>query len=122
MLENHLNILYNELCTTIPENEKKYRKLKNAADGLRAFRRVYLTDQVYFSLSERFNDCLRYSFFKKTGLSAELCASALIDSKGEAVNAVQNIYEWINETQMADPKEFLSFLDEIESLIQSPSE
>ncbi len=122
MLENHLDILYNELCIIIPENEKKYRKLKNAADGLRAFRRIYLNDQVYFSLSERFNDRLKYSFFRKTGLSAELCASALIDSKGDAVNAVQNIYEWMNETQVADPEEFLSFLDEIESLIQSSSE
>lgn len=118
MLQVHLEILHEELSQSVPEKLASYGKLKIAAQEISSFRQKYIDDKTFFSLSEKLTSELEKECFEKTGVSAPLLASAIIDEKANIGNALDNILKWIDNSQMHPIDDFQVYVRKVSSFIE----
>ncbi|MCG8350902.1 MAG: biliverdin-producing heme oxygenase [Chloroflexales bacterium] len=97
MMEQHLEILYQELVKVIPEKQDEYAKLLVTANVLADMRRVWLSDEVLLSLAQDFDEQAGPEWSARLPLTGFLLASAVADEHAGMTKAVTSLEGWLTE-------------------------
>jgi heme oxygenase len=101
MLELHLELLYEELSTAVPEKQPSYTALRLAAQSLREMRRRHIGDALFQSLTADFDQAVGPEWSARLPRTGGLLAAAVADERAGITNAVASIQAW-----MSDPSRF----------------
>jgi hypothetical protein len=94
LMEAHLNFLYEELSTAVPEREAAYRTLRHTADRLRAARQAWIPQQPFDALIESF-DATSGGWINGAG---GLIGAAVCDECNGLDLAVPSLLSWMGDT------------------------
>lgn len=97
LLEQHLDILYEELVAAIPAVQADYARLRQAAHGLREQRRQYLGDQVLAAHTAAFDALVGGEWSARLPQTGGLLAAAVADEQLGIAGAVASIESWMTD-------------------------
>ena len=113
LLEQHLRILYKELCAVLPENQHLYEKLLLSADVLTKNRIAKISDEKTIELITDFQKLVAAEdWAMKLPEAGMLVVSAVADEAND-INSVPSLFSWLTDTNQFSN----SWISEVESLL-----
>lgn len=97
LLQRHLEILYQELCKAIPENQSSYQKLLQVAQALGEIRRQHMDDELFWRLARIFDSEIGAVWARRLAGTGALLVAAVVDEKAGIENAVTSIAGWLTD-------------------------
>ncbi len=112
MLQIHLEILFEELASAIPEKRSEYEKLLDAAAELRKCRNRYIEEDQSQALTDAFNRAVGPEWSERFPHAGALLVSAVADERAGSVGTVKNIETWMTDSARF-PAEWITAVQEI---------
>jgi hypothetical protein len=97
LLEQHLDVLYEELVTAIPEQQEVYLRLKQSAAVLHEQRCRYLNDQALAAFIAAFDNQVGDEWSARLPETGGLLAAAVADEQSGITQAVPSIEVWLTD-------------------------
>ena len=98
MLQVQLEILFEELATTIPEKRPEYEKLLVAAAELQKSRNRYIGEDQFKALTDAFDRAVGPEWSKRFEHAGALLVSAVADERAGSLGTVENIETWMTDS------------------------
>lgn len=97
LLQVQLEILFDELATTIPEKKAEYEKLLFAAAELRKSRSRYLEEDRFQALTDAFDLAVGPEWSERFRHAGALLVSAVTDEAAGSVGTVESVETWMTD-------------------------
>ncbi len=97
-LERQLELLYEELTSVVPEQQKRYEGLREMAAYLKSERNHLISELAFKELVSQFRTAAN-SEKHETLRAGELIVSAVCDEKGGITEALTSLVSWLSDRQ-----------------------
>jgi heme oxygenase len=97
-LERQLELLYEELISVVPEQQKRYGGLREAAARLKSERNHLIPESAFGDLAKQFHTATS-SERHETLRAGELIVSAVCDEAGGITEALTSLVSWLTDRQ-----------------------
>jgi heme oxygenase len=97
LMEQFLEMLYQELVHFVPESQMEYAKLLIAANVLADIRQARLSDEMLLSLAQDFDEQVGPAWSARLPLTGFMLASAVADEHAGMTKAVSSLESWMTE-------------------------
>jgi hypothetical protein len=104
LLENHLELLFSELITSVPNNYDKYIKLNKAAEHIKDMRIRIIPEDIMLHLNKNFTDAIGDEWSRHMYGCGMIIISAVIDEKLGIKNSVDSVLEWMTDSSRFVPE------------------
>jgi hypothetical protein len=104
LLQEHLEVLHEELSRAVAERREDYAKLLVAAERLRRLRRRHMEDARIHELSEWFDQQVGAEWAARLPRTGELVAAAVADEREGIAGAVESVEGWLADGSRFPPE------------------